>query len=107
MQNAAAAASPLSLAFGEPDAGLLGQFLELARLPAVVEQLRRQVDALRADIDRSKTRPSDLMDVNAAAKLLAISPKALRQAVFRGTIRATRVGRRLRFRAEDLLPMAD
>jgi hypothetical protein len=93
----------LSLAVDPPGGRLLNHLAELAQLPSVVDQLRRQVEALRAEIDDSRARPSDLLDVNAAAKLLAITPKALRQAVFRGTIRPIRVGRRLRFRARDLL----
>jgi excisionase family DNA binding protein len=86
---------------------LVAHLQELSRLPAVVLQLRREVEALRAEIERSKATPSgNLLDVNAAASLLSMTPRALRQAVYRRTIPAIRLGRRLRFRREDLLSRA-
>ena len=87
---------------------VVARVLELATLPAAVIQLRRQILELRAEIERSKTtRTGGLLDVPAAATLLHMTPAALRQAVHRGTIPAIRIGRRLRFRREDLLPMAE
>lgn len=44
----------------------------------------------------------DLLDTNAAATRLGMTPKALRAAAGRGTIEFVKVGRRLRFRPETL-----
>jgi hypothetical protein len=87
-----------------PSSDLVSQLLELAKLPAAVAELRRQLDALRGELDRNKVSDSGpLLDVDGAALLLGMTPAALRQAVYRGTLRPIRLGRRLRFRREDLL----
>jgi excisionase family DNA binding protein len=43
-----------------------------------------------------------LLDVPGAAALLHITPRAVRQAVYRGTLPTPRLGRWLRFRRADL-----
>ncbi len=47
--------------------------------------------------------PDRLIDVHEAAMLLGMSAGAVRKAAARGTLPATRIGRRLRFRAGDLM----
>ena len=91
-----------------PSSDFLARLAELAKLPAVLEELRGEVDALRAELARLKVagERDDLLDVNAAARLLGMTPAALRQAVYRRTMPALRVGRRLRFRRDDLLAQA-
>ena len=73
----------------------------------MVSQLRREVDNLRAEIEGAKATGSvELLNVQAAAKVLGMTPAAVRQAVYRGSLPALRLGRRLRFRRADLLARA-
>jgi excisionase family DNA binding protein len=72
---------------------------DLEGLPALVAQLQERV----AKLEQERVPPDDLLDVRDAAKLLSMSPAALRQAAWRGSIPCERVGRRLRFRRSDLL----
>jgi excisionase family DNA binding protein len=76
-------------------------FGALAELPEVVEDLRQRI----AELESRLTTPANdtLLDTVAAAKLLAMTPAAVRQAAYRGTIPCVRVGRRLRFRRAELL----
>ena len=81
---------------------LSNAFGALAELPEVVEDLRQRIAELES---RLTTLPANdtLLDTVAAAKLLAMTPAAVRQAAYRGTIPCVRVGRRLRFRPAELL----
>jgi hypothetical protein len=88
----------------EAAADLMSQLLELTRLPAIVTELRRELEALRTQVELAKGSASEpLVDIDGAANLLGMTPAALRQAVYRGTVRPVRIGRRLRFRRDDLL----
>jgi excisionase family DNA binding protein len=79
---------------------------DLAALPARVEQLQRQLAELQGVVARlTGAQQGPLLDTEAAAELLALTPAALRQAVARGTIPAERIGRRLRFRRADLMSL--
>ncbi|MBK9294497.1 MAG: helix-turn-helix domain-containing protein [Oligoflexia bacterium] len=49
-----------------------------------------------------KAVPIEWLSTNEAAKYLLISANALRIQVFRGQIKSYKLGRRLRFRLEDL-----
>lgn len=62
------------------------------------------LDRLPDDLAEAEaaTEAEPLLDTEAAAKLLGLTPSALRMAVYRGTIPCVRVGRRLRFRASEL-----
>jgi excisionase family DNA binding protein len=89
-------------------ADFISHLTELAMVPAVLHELRREVDALRTEIHqlRGHAATDDLLNVRTAAKMLGMTPAALRQAVYRGSLPALRIGRRLRFRREDLLGQA-
>jgi hypothetical protein len=71
---------------------------ELAQLPAVVRQLQDRVRELEAHIQA----PKPLVDAKQAAKLLGMSPAAVRAAAYRGTVKSVRVGRSLRFDPNNL-----
>jgi hypothetical protein len=79
---------------------LRGAFLEAfqeSAVPLIRAVVREEVGRLiRHDPDR-------LVDAHEAARILAISPAALRKAAQRGSVPVQRVGRRLRFRLGDLL----
>jgi hypothetical protein len=81
---------------------LSNAFGALAKLPEDVEDLRQRIAELEA---RLTTPPANdtLLDAVGAAKLLAMTPEAVRQAAYRGTIPCVRVSRRLRFRRSELL----
>lgn len=76
---------------------------------AVKEALRDATirDQIRAIVVECAPSPAndieDLLDARGAATFLGLTPAALRMAVYRGTIRCVRIGRRLRFRRSDLL----
>ncbi len=77
---------------------------ELTALPALVKALEARVAELEA---RAATpAPDALVDVEEAAKLLAMTPTAVRSAAQRGSLPVVRVGRRLRFRPADLVSRA-
>ncbi len=74
---------------------------ELAELPALVRQLEARIEQLEAS--QAQRPPDDLVDVRGAAKLLGMTPTAVRSAAYRGSLPCVRVGTRLRFRPSDLL----
>jgi hypothetical protein len=76
---------------------------QLAVLPELVRQLQARVEQLEKELT-ARPRAEDLLDVNAAAKLLRMTPTAVRAAAYRGSIRCVRIGSRLRFRPSDLVP---
>jgi excisionase family DNA binding protein len=72
---------------------------DLAELPALVSQLQQRVAQLEAQLPQ----PTDeLVDADTASRLLDMSPRAVRQAAWRGSLPFVKVGRRLRFRRSDL-----
>jgi excisionase family DNA binding protein len=73
---------------------------ELAALPSLVRALQARV----AELERSRepVEPEPLIDVDAAAELLGMTPVAVRAAARRGTLPAVHVGRRVRFRRSEL-----
>ena len=72
--------------------------------PKVQEELRRTVaDVLRAELRVIPIGGDRLVDVAEAAQILGMTCGAVRKAVARGTIRAERIGRRLRFRLSVLM----
>ena len=71
---------------------------ELAQLPALVRELQERVQELEARIQA----PKPLVDAREAAKLLGMSPAAVRAAAYRGTVKSVKVGRSLRFDPNDL-----
>jgi excisionase family DNA binding protein len=77
-------------------------FGALAELPEVVEDLRQRIVELESRLLAPPANDT-LLDTAGAAKLLAMTPEAVRQAAYRGTIPCVRVGRRLRFRRSELL----
>ena len=77
-------------------------FGALAELPGAVEDLRQRIAELESRLTTSPANDT-LLDTAGAAKLLAMTPEAVRQAAYRGTIPCVRVGRRLRFRRSELL----
>lgn len=84
--------------------GLAGQLAELVALPQVVAELRQDVARLQLEIQRLQPAPADdLLDVEAAAQLLDMTPGAVRRAASRGTLPVVRLGRRVRFRRSALL----
>ncbi len=52
--------------------------------------------------DENEWPPREFLTTDQAANYLSISPNALRACVCRGQIRLFKLGRRLRFRLEDL-----
>lgn len=75
--------------------------LDLAALPARVADLEREIQELKALL--VSRPPEALLDTEAAAKLLGVSPGALRMSVQRGSVPCVRFGRSLRFRASELV----
>jgi hypothetical protein len=75
---------------------------ELAFLPALVRQFQAEVAALQAKVDGCE--PEELLDVAGAARLLHMTPGAVRAAAYRGSLPCVRVGTPLRFRPSELLP---
>lgn len=73
---------------------------ELAELPAIVRALQARVSELEANAAQPQ---DDLLSTDAAAKLLDMTPAAVRAAARRRTLPSVHVGRRLRFRRSDLL----
>lgn len=72
--------------------------------PAVREALSGIVrDALREEVPSAPADPDRLIDVDGAAQLLGMTPAAVRKATERGALPCHRIGRRVRFRAGDLL----
>ena len=77
----------------------------LARLP----ELFARIAALEAEVAQLRPAPAhddseDLLDTDKAAAFLSTTPAAIRQAVYRGTLVAGHVGRRLKFRRSALRP---
>jgi len=73
------------------------EVLDALRDPAVREQIKVLVIELAPPV------AEELLDTLGAANFLHMSPHAVRMASYRGTIRAIRVGRRLRLRRSELL----
>ena len=70
----------------------------------VQEELRRTVaDVLRTELRAFPIGGDRLVGVEEAAQILGMTCGAVRKAAMRGTIRAERVGRRLRFRVSVLM----
>jgi hypothetical protein len=67
----------------------------LAALPEVVRQLEAEVAALKARLDE-KSEAEALLDVAGAAKMLHMTPGAVRAAAYRGTQPRVKVGSRRR-----------
>jgi hypothetical protein len=83
---------------------LADRLIALLELPTTVRELRARVASLE-DAVRLLHRldGEQLLDVPGAAALLHMTPRAVRQAVYRRTLPTLRLGRRLRFRRGDLL----
>lgn len=77
----------------------LTAWLQTAEVRAAFEAILR--DAVRAEL--RALLDDELVGVSEAAKLLRMTPGALRKAVERGQIACQRVGRRVRFRRSALL----
>jgi excisionase family DNA binding protein len=75
---------------------------ELAALPEVVARLQQRVEELEARLVTPANDTEELLDAPAAGKVLGMTASAVRQAAYRGSIPAVKVGRRLRFRRSDL-----
>jgi helix-turn-helix protein len=59
--------------------------------------------AVREEMRTAQPAPLDtLLDVPAAAKLLSMTPAAIRKAAERGTVPCLRLGRKLLFRRDEL-----
>jgi excisionase family DNA binding protein len=88
----------------------MGSALTIDMVAAVKEALRdsdvrEQIRTIVLEVSPSPANDvEDLLDARAAAAYLGMTPAALRMAVYRGTIRCVRVGRRLRFRRSQLAP---
>lgn len=74
----------------------------LAALDELTDTIRA---AVRAELKRASADPDRLLPAREAAALIGLSESALRKAAQRGTIPCQRIGRRLRFRAGDLLDL--
>lgn len=72
--------------------------VDALKSPEVIEALRMSLREAEGD--------EVLVDTDKAAEILAMTPAALRKAVERGHIPAQRMGRRLRFRRDELLASA-
>ncbi len=87
----------------------MGAALNIDIVAVVKEALRDSEvrDQIRAIVLEVAPAPAndveDLLDARAAAAFLGMTPAALRMAVYRGTIRCLRIGRRLRFRRSELM----
>ena len=67
-----------------------------------IENVVRRI--IREEIARANAGPNALVDVEGAARLLDMSPAAVRKAAARGRIRCKRLGRLLRFDPKELFP---
>jgi excisionase family DNA binding protein len=74
---------------------------ELAELPALVRALQARVAELEAKA-AAPVADDQLLDVEAAANLLDMSPAAVRAAARRGSIPSVHIGRRVRFKRSAL-----
>jgi excisionase family DNA binding protein len=80
------------------------KLIALLDLPAAVRELSDRVASLENTLRLLHHLDSErLLDVAGAATLLHMTPAAVRQAVYRGSLPSLRLGRRLRFRRADLL----
>ena len=73
------------------------------------EKVQRRLAELLRDVFRAELRKvfdGELLDVDAAAELLRMTPAAVRKAVERKQIPCVRVGRRLRFSRAEILRLA-
>lgn len=69
-----------------------------------IERLREEVRQLREEVrTRRLGDPEELLTAEQAAKLLKVTPGAIRQAARRKALNAVRVGRWLRFRRGELV----
>jgi excisionase family DNA binding protein len=76
---------------------------DLEELPTVVRNLQQRVRELEARLAApANDNANTLLDANEVARLLGLTPRAVRQAAWRGSIPFVRVGRRLRFRRSQL-----
>ncbi len=81
---------------------LSGELTEWVKSEEAQAEISRIVrDAIREELRAALSE--ELLDTDEAARLLNMSPGALRKAVERGHVRCERVGRRLRFRRSELL----
>lgn len=78
----------------------LADIAALLDLPRQVEELRKEVAALREVLAKPT---EELVTPEEAAKFLGMSLAALRRAVTRGTIPCVRIGRRVRLKKSELL----
>ncbi len=69
---------------------------DLMRLPELVAGLRAELDELKARLDAPKVSPN-LLTANQAAEILSMTPAAVRQAAYRGSLPCVRLGRSLGF----------
>lgn len=80
---------------------------EELRLALLSSDVRQAISSIVADALTTALKDlplmDDLLDVPAAAKVLSMTPPAVRKAATRGTIPAVYIGRRVRFRRRDLL----
>jgi excisionase family DNA binding protein len=77
---------------------------DLEELPAVVRELQQRVRELEARLlaAPANDNANTLLGASEVARLLGLTPRAVRQAAWRGAIPFVRVGRRLRFRRSQL-----
>lgn len=75
---------------------------EALKDPLVREDIRAIIQAAREDASADVGMVEPLIDAREAAKLLGMSPPAVRAAAFRGALPCVHVGRLLRFRPSQL-----
>jgi excisionase family DNA binding protein len=73
---------------------------ELAELPALVRALQARVAELERQ--RSKAVVEELVDAEEAARILDMTPGAVRAAARRGALRSVHIGKRVRFKKSEL-----
>jgi hypothetical protein len=85
---------------------LADRLVALLDLPTAVRELSGRVAALENVVRLMHCQDGEqLLDVAGAAALLHMTPPAVRQAAYRGTLPGLHLGRRLRFRRADLLAL--
>ena len=79
-------------------------FLDLALAALRDHALPLVRDVIREELGRfSGKDPERLVGAEEAARLLDMTPAAVRKAALRGSLPSRRIGRRMRFRVGDLL----
>jgi excisionase family DNA binding protein len=87
---------------------LAAEFAEALRTPEVQEILRQTMaDVVRQELQGRSPDSNRLVDAEEAARILDMTPGAVRKAAGRGRLPCHRVGRRVRFNVAEIAALAN